>query len=60
MQQGKTMMAVVKDEPGPGFAWKEVPCPEIGAGQVLVQVKAVASAAPIFRSLMASVRCRRG
>jgi len=41
MQQGKTMMAVVKDEPGPGFAWKEVPCPEIGAGQVLVQVKAV-------------------
>jgi len=41
MKQGKTMMAVVKDKPGPGFAWKEVPCPDIGAGQVLVQVKAV-------------------
>ena len=41
MQQGKTMMAVVKEKPGPGFTWKEVPCPEIGAGEVLVQVKAV-------------------
>lgn len=35
------MRAVVKDKPGPGFAWKEVPCPEVQPGQVLVQVKAV-------------------
>jgi L-iditol 2-dehydrogenase len=56
MQPGKTMMAVVKEKPGPGFAWKEVPCPEIRADQVLVQVKAVGicgSDIPIFNGIRA-------
>ncbi len=35
------MMAVVKEKPGPGFAWKAVPRPQPCAGEVLVEVKAV-------------------
>lgn len=56
MQPGKTMMAVVKEKPGPGFVWKEVPCPEIRADQVLVQVKAVGICGtdiPIFSGIRA-------
>ncbi len=48
------MKAVVKDQPGPGFTWKEVPRPEVRAGQVLVRVKAVGICGtdiPIFEGI---------
>ncbi|MGC8872821.1 MAG: zinc-dependent alcohol dehydrogenase [Chloroflexia bacterium] len=35
------MRAAVKEEPGPGFVWKEVPQPKPQAGEVLVRVRAV-------------------
>jgi len=53
---GKTMLAVVKEGPGPGFAWKEVPRPEIRAGEALVRVKAVGICGtdiPIFDGIRA-------
>jgi len=34
----KTMMALVKEKPGPGLTYKEMPIPEAGAGQVLIKV----------------------
>ena len=34
----KEMLALVKTAAGPGFTLKEVPVPEVGAGEVLIQV----------------------
>ena len=34
------MRAAVKEQPGPGFVWKDVPKPEPRAGEVLVRVRA--------------------
>ncbi len=35
------MKAIVKEGPGPGFVWKQVPCPQVPSDGVIVQVKAV-------------------
>ena len=37
----KTMKAVVKERPGPGMVYKEIPVPEIGPSDVLIKVRAV-------------------
>ncbi|MCL2228120.1 MAG: L-threonine 3-dehydrogenase [Oscillospiraceae bacterium] len=33
-----TMSALVKEKPGPGLTYAEVPIPEVGAGQVMIKV----------------------
>lgn len=35
---GKTMQALVKEAPGRGLVCKEVPIPEVGAGQVMIHI----------------------
>ncbi len=51
----KTMRAIVKEKPGPGFALRDdVPIPRAGAHQVVVRVKAVGicgSDIPIFEGI---------
>ena len=50
------MLAVVKENPGPGFALKQVALPQIRGGEVLVQVKAVGICGtdlPIFSGVRA-------